>query len=149
MINLRGLMSSDEARRGSTKRIRIEPFQIFSLRRRAEVAQQNPGLSNSALISLLGRMWRSLSQSKKEEYMELAVNPNPADRPARRRKPPRRSQPHVDYPPPLEAIPLTPTEQPARPEECPQFSIVPRGSSGIQAATVSNQIVFSGQPVWG
>jgi hypothetical protein len=124
----------------------MEPFQIFSLRRRAEVAQQNPGLSNSAVISLLGRMWRSLSQREKEEYMELALNVPPADRPARRRKPPQPSQPHADYPPPMEEIPPIPTEEPPQPEECPQFSIIPRGSSGIEAANASTQIVFSGQP---
>jgi hypothetical protein len=138
-------MSSNKMRKESTKRIQMEPFQIFSLRRRAEVAQQNPGLSNSAFISLLGRMWRSMSQKEKEEYMELALNVTPADRPTRRRKPPKNPPPPADAPPPPDEIPQTQTEEPARHENSPQFSIVPRGSSGTQAANASHQVTFPGQ----
>jgi hypothetical protein len=146
ITNSSSSMSSDQPPKEPTKRIRMEPFQIFSLRRRAEVARQNPGLSNSALLSLLGRIWRSLPQSEKEEYMELALNVIPADRPTRRRKPPAPPQPRVDDPPPVDNISPTATERPQRPEGCPQFSIIPRGSSGTQASSVSHEIVFSGHP---
>jgi hypothetical protein len=98
-------------------------------------------------------MWRSLSQKAKNEYIELAFNLPRADQPTRRRKPKQpqqqpepQPQPDIDYSPHIIEVPSTRTEE-ARPhEECPYFSIIPRGPSGIEAANASTQIVFSGLP---
>jgi hypothetical protein len=135
------VMSTDMAHTPLPQRIRMEPFQIFSLQRRAEVEQQNPTLSNSGIISLLGRMWRTLPQCEKEEYMELAVNVTPANRPTRRRRQTGMNQPFDDL---LRSEPAvrSSSEELPRPDACPQFSIIPRGSSGTQAAHASHHVVF-------
>jgi hypothetical protein len=138
------LMSSDPPREASSKRIRMEPFQIFSLRRRTEVAQQNPGLTNSALISLLGRMWRALPPNEKEEYMDLALNVDPADRPTRRRRSPRPAADPDDDTPILDEAQLKPSSDAPKQDDGPRFSIIPRGFSGTQAANASHHIVFPG-----
>jgi hypothetical protein len=134
-------MSSAQVRRSSPRRIHMEPFQIFSIRRRAEVEQQNPTLSNPAVISLLGRMWRMLPPSEKDDYMELAVSVAPPVRPPRRRRPERRRSPDDDQSPTDDQL-QNPIEEMIRPGTCPQFSIIPRGSSGTHAASASYQAMF-------
>jgi hypothetical protein len=124
----------------------MEPFQIFLLRKRSEVAAQNPDLTNSELTSLLGRMWRSLPQNEKIEYLHLAFSVTENQSPSRKRR--RKSKPK---PPPEQPLPVTPpVEETTKTEDFPQFSIIPRGSSGTQAAEASYHVIFPGQqpPDW-
>jgi hypothetical protein len=141
-------MSSDKTATETTKHFQMEPFQIFSFHRRAEVAQQNPGLSNSQLISKLGEMWRELSPVEKEQYMVLALNVPPANRPTRPRKLPQHPELQADAPPSIHETPQTLIERVSQCKECPQFAIIPRGSSGTQAAMASHQVMFPDKPYW-
>jgi hypothetical protein len=135
------LMSLNRSSTSTSGRIHTEPFQIFAMRQRAELMQQNPNLSNSEIVSLLGRMWRSLPREEKEEYMQLALNVEPTERPPRRGRRPRRR-----VPPPDEPLPLPDTAAAAdtgsRPDPAPEFSIIPRGSSGARAASASHRFLF-------
>jgi hypothetical protein len=124
----------------------MEPFQIFALWRRAEVAQQNPGLTNSGLISLLGRMWRALPPNEKEEYMALALNVTPADRPTRRRRSPTRLPAPEDDALFADEPQPGPSGETPMADDRPLFSVIPRGSSGTQAASASHHILFPAPP---
>jgi hypothetical protein len=124
----------------------MEPFQIFSLRQRPEISRQNPSLTNSELTSLLGRMWRSLPQNEKQEYLQLALNVATERRQPRK----RRSKPKPEDI--VEQISTSPNPSPPSRtidhiqfDDCPCFSIVPRSSSGTLVASASHHIVFPGR----
>jgi hypothetical protein len=111
----------------------MEPFLIFVFRNRADVTRQNPDLTNSEITSLLGRMWRSLPQREKDDYMWLAINMTADRRPIRKRV--RKSKP--------ETVVETAPENIRGP---PQFTIVPRGTFGTLAANASRQVLCGRQP---
>jgi hypothetical protein len=113
-----------------SKSTRMEPFQIFSLRQRAHVAHENPGLSPPELTSLLARMWRVLSPVEKQEYIDAALSCIRRDRTPRKRRRIRPSQQ------------LVPTDTRPVDAHAPEFAIVPRGVSGLSVARASEQIVF-------
>jgi hypothetical protein len=73
--------------------------------------------------------------------MQLALNVEPADRPRRRRRPSRRRPPPMDDPRPSPDAPIT-ADSPVRPDPVPEYSIIPRGSSGIGAASASHRFLF-------
>ena len=50
----------------------VTPFQIFCHQEREKVAQMNPHLKGIAITSLLGRMWRNLSEPAKSYYNTLS-----------------------------------------------------------------------------
>jgi hypothetical protein len=127
-------------------RVMIEPYRIFFLRKRAEIAQQNPGLSNSELTSLLGRLWRAMGTSEKQEYLHLAVNVGQKSRDARRRRrpPSRRMTTSLDPAETANPPDMSPHELQS-PVADVAFCIIPRQSSGTVAADVSHTIVFSNQ----
>jgi hypothetical protein len=51
----------------------VSAYVIFSNMKRAEVKSKNPELSPKEILSLLGKMWRELSDDDKVEYNELAA----------------------------------------------------------------------------
>jgi hypothetical protein len=121
----------------------MEPFQIFSLHHRAEISLQNPSLTNSELTSLLSQMWRSLSKHAKEEYVQLAINVASERQSVRKRRPKlkpddifQQDSTTKDLPPPFRTI------EHIRFDDSLIFSIIPRGSSGRDVASISHNIVF-------
>jgi hypothetical protein len=117
----------------------MEPFQIFVFRTRSDVTQQNPELTNSEITSLLGRMWRSLPQSEKDDYMRLAIHITADRRPIRKRH--RKSKP-----PKPDTVVETSTDDVRLLPGPPQFRIVPRGTFGALAANASGQVFCGQQP---
>jgi high mobility group protein B2 len=51
----------------------VSSYVIYSNLKRAEVKSKNPKLSPKEILSLLGKMWKELSDDDKEEYKELAA----------------------------------------------------------------------------
>jgi hypothetical protein len=120
----------------------MEPFQIFSLHQRPQLAVDNPGLSNSRLTSVLSQMWRSLTPGEKQEYVDVAVSHVMSK--GRLGKLPRARRAKLLVPPPFQEL---------RPDfgRLPEFAIIPRGSFGASAADASEH-ALSGQKTahdWG
>jgi hypothetical protein len=118
----------------------MEPFLIFLRRARSEVAARNPELTNSELTSLLSHMWQWLPQNEKNEYWHLAFSVTKSQSTSRKHR--RKSKPRLPAQPPQVTIPI---EETPRTEDFPRFPIIPRGSSGTQAAEVSYHVIFPGQ----
>jgi hypothetical protein len=118
--------------------MRTEPFQIFSLRHRPELARQNPSLSSSELTSALGSMWRSLTFQARQEYLQMASSVATKGKDVRKRRP---KPPTFDVPPNGPVPDAWVAHVSVKIEECPLLSIVPRGQSGVLAAMASAQIV--------
>jgi hypothetical protein len=51
----------------------ITPFQIFCYQNRERLVRANPHLRGIDVTSLLGRMWRALSQSSRDHYVDLSL----------------------------------------------------------------------------
>lgn len=51
----------------------VSSYVIFSNLKRPEVKSKNPTLSPKEILTLLGKMWKELSDDDKEEYKELAA----------------------------------------------------------------------------
>lgn len=56
----------------STIKKPISGYVIFSNTKRAEVKQKNPSLSPKQILTLLGKLWRELSDDDKKPYKDLA-----------------------------------------------------------------------------
>ena len=50
----------------------ISSYVIFSNMKRPEVTQKNPSLSPKEILTLLGKMWKELSEDEKNPYSDLA-----------------------------------------------------------------------------
>ena len=50
----------------------MEPFHIFCFEKRFEISRTFPKLASSKITSLLGTLWRSLSNSEKQSYIDVA-----------------------------------------------------------------------------
>jgi hypothetical protein len=95
------------------------------------VAQCNPQLSFSEVTSVLGRLWRGLTQAQKSEYIDLAKSVGGiyfAD----------------DIAPPStggeQQYPVLVQMHIGAPDD-PRYPIIPRGKSGWHAATASRTLL--------
>jgi hypothetical protein len=120
-------------------RIKAEPFQIFCLRNRRDVAQLNPHLSFFEVTSVLGRLWRGLTLAQKSEYVDFAKSVGGTTFTVDvvissigdlshgvqlvQEQSPTGIQKDISWP------------------MNPQYSIVPRGTSGIEAARASQALL--------
>jgi hypothetical protein len=119
-----------------SKSMATEPFQIFSLQYRKKLPEENPGLPNSRIMSLLGKMWQVLPQDEKLPYQELARSV--ATDWKRRRK--RSPKPRASALPPSDQTPGSLLgKAPLNIGPCPVFAIIPRGEFGVLAAIASQQ----------
>jgi hypothetical protein len=103
------------------------------------VAHRNPQLSFSEVTSVLGRMWRGLTQAQKSEYIDLAKSVGG-------------TYFGDDVPPPSiggyssgsqsggEQCPVVIQMHVEAPDD-PVYSIIPRGTSGWFAATASRTLL--------
>lgn len=108
----------------------IEPFQIFCLEKREDVAMKNPNLNSSEVTSLLGYLWRSLTPEKKEFYISMSIRPIRTVNETQSYKMNKLPKPKVKIP---KAIENTKVSQ-KRP---PMIYVVPRGSIGKEISEVS------------
>jgi hypothetical protein len=124
--------SIERSFRGLSKKARIEPFVIFCLHQRPELADRNPEFTNSQLTATLGRMWRTMPSEDKQEYYELALSVVRSHSPLRPRARKRSALPKAHDAPASESISFT---------DSPHLWVVSRGSSGACAAAASQHLV--------
>jgi hypothetical protein len=120
-------------------RIKTEPFQIFCLRNRGDIPQRNPHLSFSEVTSVLGRLWRGLTRAQKSEYIDFAKSVSGIC---------LRDEMVISSIGDFSRVAQLDEERSPigiqtdfGPQEHPQYSIIPRGTSGLEAAKASRELL--------
>jgi hypothetical protein len=129
--------------RTSSKRAKIEPFVIFCLHQREDLAARHPTFTSGQLTSTLGAMWRDLSAVEKQEYVGIArreaVEPTlPRKRQRRIAMADREAANARDSGPGNEPERVFTFARP------PYLWVIPRGAFGASAAAAS-QSAFAGE----
>jgi hypothetical protein len=112
-----------------------EPFQVFALQHRERVLARNPHLTASQLISTLSRMWRNLSEEQKVEYKDAVLNNLAPPKSHRRPRTPKTTQQASME----ESTQLISSNTFQHSNGFPLFSILPRGSFGLDAVLASRE----------
>jgi hypothetical protein len=130
----------------SYKRKKIEPFIMFCLHRRSELAAENPHLNCGQVTAALGSIWRALPPEEKEIYVIIAAKQATDLGPRRKRQ---RRVPKMETAVDTDFSFSTPAPPPPDPENepdhvapfafdnTPYLWIIPRGSFGQSAAAAS------------
>ena len=64
----------------------LDPFQIYCIEKRKEVASANQHLSSSKINSILANQWRELDEKERENYANLSISLESKSRSKRRQR---------------------------------------------------------------